>query len=111
MSHEEYVRLRAKGQAVGVKSSAVLRLVKELPVRYQAAHTFWSWVWGLSIPAFIVLAFFTSGLGLLGLVFITPLIARATKLSAADFVLEHATENKEFFDRLIAADLLEFKVQ
>ena len=68
-----------------------------------------SWVWGLSIPAFIIAAFFTKGISLLGLLFATPLISRSVKKSAAQFVLEHAEENEEFFNMLVEKNLLIFK--
>jgi hypothetical protein len=47
--------------------------------------------------------------GLLLLFFVTHIIFRATKKSAAQFVLEHAEENKESFEFLMQNDLLLFR--
>ena len=64
----------------------------------------------LSIPAFICVAiFYKWWVGLLLLVFITPTIFSSTKKSAAQFVLEHATENEDFFIFLVERDWLVFR--
>lgn len=69
-------------------------------------------VWILSIPGFICVAIFLKWwAGLLLLVFATPMIFSANKLSAAQFVLEHAQENREFFDALVQEGILTFKVK
>jgi len=47
--------------------------------------------------------------GLLLLVFVTPTIAKSVKRSAAEFVLEYASANEEFFTLLIEKNLLEFR--
>ena len=111
MTHEEFLHLRNAGKIVaGIDNSAAIRLIPRLPQRYRAAHHFWSWVWMLSIPGFIAVAiFFKWWVGLLLLIFLTPALSRAIKRSAADFVLEHATENSEFFDLLVSKDLLFFQ--
>lgn len=111
MTHEEFLRLRKAGKiAAGIDNSAAIRLIDRLPRRYQAAHHFWSWVWMLSIPGFIAVAILVKWwLGLLLLVFVTPLISSSVKRSAAQFVLEHATNDAEFFDLLVSNDLLVFR--
>ena len=110
MTHHEYVVLRKKGGIVaGIDYSSAMKLIDVLPKRYQAATHFWSFIWILSIPFFIVAAFFTMGIGLLGLIFITPSISRSVKKSAAEFVLEHAEEDENFFDMLVEKNLLTFK--
>lgn len=111
MTHEEFLRLRKAGKVVaGIENSTAMRLSDRLPGRYQAANHFWSWVWILSIPGFIAVAIFVKWwVGLLLLVFVTPLISSSVKRSAAQFVLEHATEDGEFFDFLVANDLLVFQ--
>ena len=48
-------------------------------------------------------------IGLLLLVFVTALISSSVKTSASQFVLEHATYDAEFFDFLVANDLLVFR--
>ena len=111
MTYEEYVQRRRAGTIIaGIDNSTALRLIRLLPKRYQAAHIFWSWVWMLSIPAFICVALFWKWWAGLLLLFIgTPIIFRATKRSAAEFVLGHAEENKQFFDKLVKSNLLMFK--
>lgn len=96
MTHEEFVQRRQDGTiSAGISNSNALRLIEYLPKRYQTAHTFWSWVWMLSIPGFICVSiFYKWWVGLLLLIFVTPLIASSTKKSAAQFVLEHAQNNK-----------------
>ncbi len=39
----------------------------------------------------------------------TPIVFKATKKSAADFVLEYAEENELFFNLLVSGDMLIFK--
>jgi len=111
MTHDEFLRLRKAGKiAAGINNSAAIRLIDRLPWRYQAAHNFWSWVWILSIPCFIAVAILVKWwIGLLLLVFVTPLISSSVKTSASQFVLEHATYDAEFFDFLVANDLLMFR--
>ena len=111
MTHQEFLRLRAAGKiSAGIDNSSALRLVKSLPKRYQAAHTFWSWVWMLSIPGFIAVSvFYKWWVGVLLLFVVTPVISTSVKKSAAEFVLEHATDNKDFFDLLVSNNLLVFR--
>jgi hypothetical protein len=48
-------------------------------------------------------------IGLLLLLFVTFLISSSAKRSAAQSVLQHATENDEFFDFLVSNDPLVFR--
>jgi hypothetical protein len=111
MTYEEFIQRRKAGTvSAGIDNSTALKLIDHLPKRYQAAHIFWSWVWILSVPIFICVSIFWKWwAGLLLLIFVTPMIFRATKQSAAQFVLEHAQENKEFFDKLVENNLLVFQ--
>lgn len=111
MTHEEFVlRWRAGTLSADMDASTALRLIDHLPKPYRAAHTFWSWVWMLSIPGFIcVSVFWKWWAGLLLLVFVTPMISSAIKKSARQFVLEYAEENKEFFNKLVENSLLVFR--
>ena len=111
MTHEEFTRLRLAGKVVaGIDNSVAIRLIDQLPRRYQAAHHAWSWVWMLSIPGFIAVAIFVKWwIGLLLLLFVTPLISSSIKKSAAQFVLEHAEATPEFFDFLVSKKLLVFR--
>lgn len=107
---EQFRQLRAKGKiSMGIDQSTALRVIPYLPARYQAAHNFWSAVWMLSIVGFIIGAFFTYGLTLLGLVFVSPLISGAIKESAAGFVMEEASRNKILYDALIQKQAIEFQ--
>ena len=111
MTYTEYKRLRSDGKILaGVSNSDALRLVEYLPKRYQYAHLLWSWVWMLSIPGFIsVSILYRWWIGLLLLFIVTPMIFRATRKSAAQFVLEHAENDAQFFGFLVEQDLLTFK--
>lgn len=111
MTYQEFIQRRKAGTiSAGVANSTAMRMIDQLPKRYRAAHIFWSWVWMLSIPGFICVSIFWKWwAGLLLLFSVTPMIYRAIKHSAAQFVLQYAQENKEFFDRLVENNLLVFK--
>lgn len=111
MEFAEYKTLRKQGTiAAGINESTALRLVDCLPKRYQYAHIFWSWVWMLSIPGFVCVAiFYKWWVGLLLLLVVTPMIFKATKTSASQFVLEHAENDEQFFNTLVANDVLVFR--
>ena len=111
MTYEEFVEKNSQNKvSAGIDNTVALILIKQLSKRYRAAHLFWSWIWVLSIPAFICVAiFYKWWVGLLLLAIITPMISRSTKESAAQFVLSHAIENKNFFNLLLERDLLIFR--
>jgi len=111
MTYEEFIQRRQAGTiSAGINNSAALGLIDYPPKRYQAAHAFWSWVWMLSIPGFICVSIFWKWwAGLLLLFFVTPAISSAIKKSAGQFVLEHAQDNREFFEELVRNNLLVFK--
>ena len=109
MDHAEFLSARKSGTCnTYVDRSKALQAVTNgvLPKQYQYAHIFWSWVWGLSILGFIVGAFFTKGISLLGLLFVSPMISRAVKQSAFDFVVEHATDNPAFYAYAVANGII-----
>lgn len=101
MEHPEFVRAWKAGQLlVDVDRSKALSVAgsKLLPGRYRAAHLFWSWVWLLTVPvAIAVMFFYTWWAGLLILLFVTPALARGTKRSAMQFMIDHALESPEFY--------------
>ena len=111
MTHEDFLTRRNAGTiAAGIDNSVAVGLIDRLPRRYQAAHHPWSWFWMLSIPGFIAVAIMVKWwVGLLLLVFVTPMISSSVKRSAAQFVLEHATEDREFFELLVSNNLLIFQ--
>ena len=111
MTYDEYKSEREHGRiCAGIDESAAVRLIDHLPRRFQAAHYFWSWVWMLSIPAFICISvFYKWWAGLLLLFIVTPMISAGIKKSAAQFALEHAEDDEQFFNLLVSHDLLVFK--
>ncbi len=111
MTYTEYKSLRAQNKVLaGINNSTALHMISLLPKRYQYAHYFWSWVCFLSIPAFICVSiFYKWWVGLVLLFTATPIVFKATKKSAADFVLEYAEENELFFNLLVSGDMLIFK--
>lgn len=111
MTHQEFVAMRKAGTIkAGIDQSTALKLTDYLPKQYQAAHIFWSWVWVLSIPGFIAVAIFVKWwIGLLLLFIVTPMIKNGVKQSAAQFALQHAQDNEEFFDMLVSNNVLVFR--
>ena len=111
MTYEKFIDNHHQGKVdIGVDNTTALILVKALPMRYYAAHLFWSWVSFLSIPTFIYIAIFHHWLtGILLLFIVTPLIWLSTRKSAAQFILNHAKDNKDFFNTLVKGDLLTFR--
>jgi hypothetical protein len=111
MTFSEFKRLRAEGKILaGISESEALRLLPHLPKRYQYAQYFWSWVWILSMPGFILVSIsYRWWVGLLLLFTATPMLFRATKKSTAQFVIEHAENDEQFFRQLVEMNLLIIK--
>ncbi len=100
MTHKEFVEKYNSGKLnVLINRTYALRTISAdyLPRRYFWAHTFWSWIWFLSIPAGIIMLFFNIWVGILILFFISFLGGKAVKKSAMQFVLQHALEDEKFF--------------
>ncbi len=101
MEHGEFVQAWKAGKLnVDVDRSKALHIMGSniLPKRYRYAHIFWSWIWILTIPAaFVVMYYYTWWAGLLILLIVTPLISKATKTSAMQFMIDHALENPAFY--------------
>ena len=108
MTHSDYMELRAEGLVhIGINPSVALNLIKHLPKRYQYAHSFWGWVMLLSIPGALALWLFIAWYWALASLFIlTPVLNASLRKSARQFVIEHATENPEFFDALVGQGLI-----
>jgi len=111
LKYEEFKINRANGTIIaGIDNSIAMRLIDRLPKKYQYAHLFWSWVWMLSIFGFIAVSiFYKWWLGILLLLFITPTLFSSAKKAAAKFVLQHAEDDREFFDFLVSNELLIFR--
>ena len=111
MDYNSFITLRKEGKIkAGIDTSVALKLIDSLPKRYRFTHYFWSWIWILTIPVCILLAIFIKWwLGLILILTVTPGIYKVVKISAVQFVLEHATDNEDFFNKLVEDDLLEFQ--
>ncbi len=107
-NHADFCRARRDGTvAAAVAAPEALRLVDRLPERYQVAHHFWSWAWILSIPLLLAAGRqipLWASLGCFALS--TCAAAWALRRTAAQLVLQHATEDRAFFDYLVEHDLL-----
>jgi diguanylate cyclase (GGDEF)-like protein len=101
MDHADFVRAWKAGDLlVDVSRPKALAVVDTalMPMRYRAAHMFWSWLWFLSIPgAFVVMFLWKWWVGVLLLLFVTPTISKAVKHSAMEFMIDHALEDPEFY--------------
>ena len=110
MTYEEFISLRRTNNIdATIDLSTAMKFYDYLPQRYRVLLSFWSYVWMLSIPGFIIAAFFTWGISLLGLYFITPAIFSAVKGSGGDFVIEYAEQDEEFYNMLIDNNLLGYR--
>lgn len=94
---EEWEKFKSRKFHYGCDCSKAMQLINLLPAQFRINYSFWSWVWILSIPACLTLAFFHWWLALS--VFVVPtMIFRSVKQSAGQFVLDYAEQNKEFFE-------------
>lgn len=111
MEYEQFIQLRKADKiAAGIDNSTAINLIGHLPKEYRFAFLFWAWIWILSILAFILVGLFWKWwIGLVLFVVVIPTMFRAIKKSAAQHVLAHATENPDFFRRLVEKDLLVFQ--
>ena len=74
--------------------------------RYRAAHLFWSWVWFLSVPAAIACMIWVRWwIGLIVLI-IGFALPKAIKQSAAQFVIEQALDDEQFYNLAIESKVL-----
>jgi hypothetical protein len=110
MKYEEFLEKRKiDGISMGISNSTALQLINFLPVRYKAAHHFWSWVWMLSLPgAFVIGYYFSWWWTPVILFFISPAILHSVKKSCAEFVLEYAEQDPAFFTKLFESNILSF---
>jgi hypothetical protein len=112
IDHATLVRLRKEGKAqLGIESSVAVKLVDHLPTRYRAAVDFWFWVWFLMFPGALVAGFYYSWWAALGLLLMAGPVRHAVKRSAAEFVLEFATENEDFFNACVERGYLTIRVR
>ncbi len=100
MVHKEFVEKYKAGEiSVSVNWKYAFKTINAgyLPKKYFWAHTFWSWVWLLSIPAGIIMLFLNTEVGILILFFVTFLGGKAVRKSGMEFVLKYALENEMFY--------------
>ncbi len=101
LPHRKFIDQWKNGEIkIDVDRSKALRIANSnsFPKRYRAAHVFWSTVWLLTIPLGIWLFFYKWWVGLLVLFIASPLIAKATKTSAMQFMINHALESESFYN-------------
>jgi len=109
MNHSEFLEKYRKGLArAHINESDALQILNAdiMPKRYFYAHTFWSWVWLLSLIIGIPIAIWVNRwVGIV--IFILGLVLpRAIKSSASGFVLEYALENEDFYNIVIESESL-----
>ena len=108
--HSDFIQAWKNGAVqVDVDRSKALRIANSgiLPKRYRVAHIFWGWIWILSIPAaFAVMYFYAWWAGLLVLFIVTPMLSKATKTSAMQFMIDHAIENPEFYELAVSEGVI-----
>jgi len=110
MEHADFVTAWKEGQInVEVDRSKAIRVAssKMLPKRYRTAHTFWSWIWILSIPLGFAVGFmYKWWIGLLMVLFLTPMLSKSTKKSAMQFMIDHSLENPDFFTFAVNEEII-----
>lgn len=112
MTHKEFIDGYKSGKLdVLVNRSNALKTISNryVPNNYYWVHTFWSWIWMLSIPVGIIFLFFNIGVGILILFFISFLGGKAVKKSAMQFMIDHALENEPFYNFMIKSETIVIK--
>ena len=108
MTHSEFVAaFRAKQISVRANMSLALQVMNGnyMPMHYRAAHIFWTWVWFLMFPAALALGIWYSWWAALLCVLATGPVKAGFKKSAAQFMLDHALENEEFYNAMLKVDM------
>ncbi len=78
----------------------------DIPKRYRLAHLFWTWIAFLLIPVGIALIFLiTWWVGVIALVLV-PLLFSSARKSACEFVIEHALDNEDFYNKAVKSGTL-----
>ncbi len=111
INYNNYREIRkSRSIHISIDRSIALKLIGLLPPRYQIAYRYWKQVRTYSIPGALSIAVFIQiwvGIGLL--IIGVPLAFKASRSSAASYVLQHAEEDKAFFDMLAKNNYLIFK--
>jgi hypothetical protein len=107
MTHEQYRAARQRQSVIYVfDNSRAMALGESMPPKYSGPVHAWSWAWMLSIIAFIVLAFFTFGISLVGLITVSPFLKSCTKEAAVQYALAYAEVDEKFYNYLIDQKIL-----
>jgi hypothetical protein len=104
MTHSDFVSaVRAKQISVRADLSLALHVMNSniMPTRYRAAHIFWTWVWFLMFPAALGLGIWYSWWAALLCFMAAGPVKAGFKQSGAEFVLEHALDNEEFYNAMM----------
>ena len=106
ISHLEYIAQRRSGRLdVTIPFSLARRLVECIPSGYRSLQLILSWVWLLSIPAFLLVAIFVKWwIGLLLLLFATPVLNRLARRAMVQSVMAYAEADQDFFGTLLKND-------
>ena len=108
MTHSEFVALfRAKQISVRANLSLALHVMNAnvMPMRYRAAHIFWTWVWFLMFPAALALGIWYSWWAALVCFLAAGPVKAGFKHSGAESVLEHALDNEEFYNAMMKVNM------
>ena len=91
-----------------INNKLALRAISEhwLPNNYYWAHTFFSWLWLLSIPLGLYMLFVNIGKGILILFFVSYLGGKVIKKTASQFVVDYSLVNEDFYYKAIEAEIL-----
>lgn len=99
MNHKEFVNAYNAGQLI-IKVDKFLPawIFKMLPLRYRLAIIFWSSIANLSIPGFLVIGYLYNWIiGILLLIFFTPILWKSAKTSNLQFIIDFSLENAAFY--------------
>ncbi len=111
MKYGDFIELRKQEKIyMCISMSDALSLIKYLPKYDQIIILIWFLVLALSVPGFLVIPILVKWwVGLLLLFFVTPAIFKAIKQTAAQFVLQHAENEENFFTALVEDDIITFR--
>jgi hypothetical protein len=108
MTHSEFVAaVQAKQISVRANMSLALHVMNGniMPMRYRAAHIFWTWVWFLMFPAALALGIWYSWWDALLCFMAAGPVKAGFKQSAGQFMLDHALENEAFYDAMMRVNM------
>lgn len=109
MDFDTFVELRRSGKIVaGINNDTAFRLIDYMKKPERAAILFWSLIAVLVIPVSIGLAIFWQW-WVIFFIILTPIIHKANKRSAAEFILDEIDKDEDLFNLLVANNILNFR--